>query len=149
MQLKIKLYDQYGKFVDGKERVRVDEDFEFGLETEIKDTLYYVANNGKETKKGLVKDNKFELPRHFIKVGKLSIKIEQVKDNRVAKTFIVEDMLITESDNGVYTIPEVEVLKDKINEYSALVESLKVQVEILTKLTAGLYNTEIKGVKKK
>ena len=146
MLLEIKLYDNYGKFKNGKERVRVDEDFEFEIDTNIKDTLIYVANNGKETKKGLVKDNKFELARHFIKVGKLSIKIEQVKDNRVAKTFIVEDMLIAESDNGVYTIPEVEVLKDKINEYSALVESLKVQVEILTKLTAGLYNTEIKGV---
>ena len=146
MLLEIKLYESYGKFKNGKERIRVDEDFEFEIDTNIKDTMFYVANNGKETKRGLVKDNKFELPRHFIKVGKLSVKIEQVKDNRVAKTFIVEDMLITEGDNGVYTIPEVEVLKGKIEDYSKLVESLKVQVEILTKLTAGLYNTEIKGV---
>ena len=144
MNKKIKLHGSVGSYVEGKEQLRLDEDFEFELQTDISETMYFVANNGKETIKGLVKDREFTLPRHFIKVGELSVKIEQIKDNRVARTFIVEDLQIIELDGAIYSVPEIESLRVKINQYSKLVDNLEVQVKMLTKLVAGLYNTEIK-----
>lgn len=144
MKKTIKLYGNNGSYIEGSEQIRLDEDFEFVIDTNITDQMFYVANNGKETRKELIVNNKFTLPRHFIKVGELSIKVEQIHDNRVAKTFIVDKLIIKEGEDVIYSIPEVESLKNKIAQYSKLVDDLEVQVMTLTKLVAGLYNTEIK-----
>lgn len=144
MKKTIKLYGNNGSYIEGNEQIRLDEDFEFEIANISDENFFYIANNGIENRKELIVDNKFILPRHFIKVGELSIKVEQIHDNRVAKTFIVDKLIIKEADDVIYSIPEVESLKNKIAQYSKLVDDLGVQVMTLTKLVAGLYNTEIK-----
>lgn len=146
MKKQIKLYSQYGKYIQAKEFLNIKENLEiellYNFESGVE--VYYIANNGTSTKKGLVQNNKFEIPTSFLKVGSLSIKIEVVSGEEVKHTFTCENLLIKENDNKIYTIPEVDTLKQEIAKYTEVVNKLNEKCDILTKLVGGLYETDIK-----
>lgn len=146
MKKQIKLYSQYGKYIQEKEFLNIKESLEIELlyNFNSEEEVYYIANNGTSTIKGLVKDNKFEIPTSFLKVGSLAIKIEVISGEQVKHTFTCENLLIKENNNKIYTIPEVDSLKQEINQYSEVVKKLNEKCDILTRLVGGLYETNIK-----
>lgn len=141
----IKFIGKIGKYTNGKEYLNVAEDLEFTIDHSFKKNaeIYFVANNGVAVKKGKIKDNEFKLPISYLRLGKLSLKIEEVTNEGV-EVYTVEDLIIMTNDNKIETIPEVDKLKEEIETYSKLVNKLERQNEILTKLVGGLYDTEIK-----
>ena len=141
----IKFIGNAGRYVENREHLNVSEDLEFEIDYKFKPNaeVYYIANNGNATRKELIKDNKFTIPVSFLRLGKLSIKIEEVSNDKVNE-YVVEDLLILQNNDKIETIPEVDKLKEEIAVYSKLVEKLERQNEILTKLVGGLYDTEIK-----
>lgn len=114
MEINIKLYYNIGRYTDGAKHINIDEDLTFILDYNApKDSiLYYVASNGKETKRGIIENNQYILPASFVKVGKISQKIEVVILGEVVKTFTVEDLIIYENDNQINSIPEIDKLFD-------------------------------------
>lgn len=141
----IKLEGNVGKYTDGKEALNICDDMEFQIDYRFdkNDEVYYIADNGVISRKGRVIDNKFILPCSFVNVGNLKLKIIVSSINK-NKEFTVEDLIVM-TDNGEFkTIPEIVKMREEINNYSKLVESLERKNEILTKLVGGLYNTDIK-----
>lgn len=140
----IELLEKTGRYTNGKEYLNLGENLEFEInKTFDGKEVYFIANNGVATRKGKVEKGKFVIPVSFLRLGKLSLKIEVVSAEKV-KEYAVEDLLIMEISDKIVTIPEVDKLKEQIETYSKLVEKLERQNEILTKLVGGLYDTEIK-----
>ena len=139
MEKKIKLYYNIGRYEQCNKYIKIDEPITFNIEYEVPSgaILYYVASNGKETKRGIVENNKYILPASFVKVGKISQKIEVVILGEVVKTFTVEDLIIYENDNRINSIPEIDKLKE-------LVSKLDEKCDVLTKLVGGIYDLDIK-----
>ena len=96
----------------------------------------FTADNGKDKKTGTIKGKQFTLPATFVKVGKISLKVEVIVLNEVEKIILVEDLIVREHDFTIEVIPEVKALRE-------LVEQLNEKCDILTKLVGGLYDINL------
>lgn len=138
MTRKVIIKSDVGRYEGNNEQIRIEEDltieFEYNCPSDY--VLIYTADNGKDKKTGTIKDKQITLPATFVKVGKISLKVEVIVLNEVEKTILVEDLIITEHDNKIELIPQVKVLTD-------LVEKLNEKVDILTKLVGGLYDLDL------
>lgn len=143
--IKLSAVNHTGKYSNGKEQLIVCEDLDFYIDYRFgaNSKVYYIADNGSSIRKDVVNDNKFSIPFEFIKTGKLSLKIEEIRNNN-CQSFTVEDLLIMQNNNKIETIPEIDKLKQEIEQYSTLVKQLERKNEILVKLVGGLYDTDIK-----
>lgn len=135
---KVIIKNDVGRYEGNAEQIRIEEDLTIEFDYKCPDdyVLIYTADNGKDKKTGTIKDKQITLPAAFVKVGKISIKVEVIVLNEVEKTILVEDLIITEHDNKIELIPQVKVLTD-------LVEKLNDKVDILTKLVGGLYDLDL------
>ena len=131
-----------GKYTNGKEILNVCEDLEFEVDYKFKNNaeVYFIANNGTAQRKGAVKDNKFTIPCSFMRLGDLELKFEVISNDGIEE-FSVEKLIVMEENKEIKTIPEIEQMKEEINNYSKLVEKLEREFEklerkneILTKL---------------
>lgn len=141
----IRLYSNgFGKYNDNVYQL-IDEDLTFKISySNINGaTIYFIADNGKETKKGVAVDNQFVLERQFIKIGKLKIKIEIVVNGNIIKKHIIEDLIIKEIDGEIKSIPEIENMRIEINDMRGKIIETNKNVETLTKLVSALYNKDI------
>lgn len=97
--------------------------------------LYYTANNGKSEMKGKIIDRHFEIPREFIKIGELRLKIDgMVGENKVCE-YSVENLLISEISGKIEAIPQVENLLNKVEAYTEKMNEFIDKVEKLMQLT--------------
>lgn len=137
--------DHLGRYTNGKEILNVCEDLEFEVDYKFKNNaeVYFIADNGTAKRKGAVKDNKFTIPCSFMRLGELEIKFEVISNDGVEE-FTVEKLIVMKENEEIRTIPEIEQMKEIINNYSNIVEALERKNEILTKLVGGLYDTDIK-----
>ena len=138
MERKIVIKNNVGKYDGSNEQIRVEEDLIIHVEYQRPSdyVLMYTADNGKDKKTGTIKDNTITLPATFVKVGKISLKVEVIVFNEVAKTIPVEDLIIREHNSIIEVIPEVKALKE-------LVEQLNDKCDVLTKLVGGLYDLDL------
>lgn len=141
----IRLYSNgFGKYNDNVYQL-IDEDLTFKINySNINGaTIYFVADNGKESKKGVAVDNQFILERQFIKIGKLKIRIDIVVNGNIVKKHIIEDLIIKEIDGEIKSIPEIENMRIEINDMRERIIETNKNVETLTKLVSALYNKDI------
>lgn len=141
----IRLYSNgFGKYNDNVYQL-IDEDLTFKINySNINGaTIYFVADNGKESKKGVAVDNQFVLERQFIKIGKLKIRIDIVVNGNIIKKHIIEDLIIKEIDGEIKSIPEIENMRIEINDMRERIIETNKNVETLTKLVSALYNKDI------
>lgn len=141
----IRLYSNgFGKYNDNVYQL-IDEDLTFKISySNINGaTIYFVADNGKESKKGVAVDNQFVIEKEFIKIGKLKIRIEIVVNSVIIKKYIVEDLIIKEIDGEIKSIPEIENMRIEINDMRERIIETNKNVETLTKLVSALYNKDI------
>lgn len=141
----IRLYSNgFGKYNDNVYQL-IDEDLTFKISySNINGaTIYFVADNGKESKKGVAVDNQFVLERQFIKIGKLKIRIDIVVNGNIIKKHIIEDLIIKEVDGEIKSIPEIENMRIEINDMRKRIIETNKNVETLTKLVSALYNKDI------
>lgn len=141
----IRLYSNgFGKYNDNVYQL-IDEDLTFKINySNINGaTIYFVADNGKESKKGVAVDNQFVIEKEFIKIGKLKIRIDIVVNSVIIKKYIVEDLIIKEIDGEIKSIPEIENMRIEINDMRERIIETNKNVETLTKLVSALYNKDI------
>lgn len=141
----IRLYSNgFGKYNDNVSQL-IDEDLTFKISySNINGaTIYFVADNGKESKKGVAVDNQFVIEKEFIKIGKLKIRIDIVVNSVIIKKYIVEDLIIKEIDGEIKSIPEIENMRIEINDMRERIIETNKNVETLTKLVSALYNKDI------
>ena len=138
MERRIIVNGNVGKYDGNNEQIRVEEDLTIHLDYECPSdyVLMFTADNGKDKKTGTIKDKQFTLPATFVKVGKISLKVEVIVLNEVEKTILVEDLIVREHDFIIEVIPEVKALNE-------LVEKLNEKCDILTKLVGGLYDINL------
>lgn len=141
----IRLYSNgFGKYNDNVYQL-IDEDLTFKISySNINGaTIYFTADNGKETKNGVAIDNQFVIEKEFIKIGKLKIRIDIVVNSVIIKKYIVEDLIIKEIDGEIKSIPEIENMRIEINDMRERIIETNKNVETLTKLVSALYNKDI------
>lgn len=141
----IKLLHGRGTFIDKNEYIKIDEDLQINLilnninNSKIQVKIF----NGLTSKKFNIENNKFIIDKDFIKVGSLKIEIYVFLNNTKIQTYICEDLIIIENDNDFKVIPEIEDLKNKINEHIKIEKELIEKVDKLQKLVSGLYGFKV------
>ena len=138
MTRKVIVKNDVGQYEGNNEQIRIEEDLVIELDYKCPSdyVLIYTADNGRDKKTGTVKGKQITLPATFVKVGKISLKVEVIVLNEVEKTILVEDLLVKEHDCKIELIPQVKALSD-------LVEQLSEKCDILTKLVGGLYDLDL------
>lgn len=138
MERRIIIKNDVGKYDGNNEQIRVEEDLVLHVDYDCPSdiVLMFTADNGKDKKTGTIKDKTITLPATFVKVGKISLKVEVIVLNEVEKTILVEDLIIREHNSIIEVIPEVKALKE-------LVEQLNEKCDVLTKLVGGLYDLDL------
>jgi hypothetical protein len=135
---KIKVKNNVGQYEGGNEQIRIEEDliilFDYDCPSDY--VLIYTADNGKEKKSGTIKNKQIMLPAAFIKVGKISLKVDVIVMNEIDKTILIEDLFVFEHNYKIELIPQVKVLTD-------LVERLQEKCDILIELVGGLYDINL------
>jgi len=136
MDKQIKLFYNYGKFIDGSKIISVGENIDFTLDYEKPpgSTLYYCVSNGSLTRKGKIENNKFSIDADFIKLGRLSLKIEIKFNGNIIKTFNVEDLIIQELNEQIKAIPQLEEMENKIKDLTEKVETLTKRLDFFVNL---------------
>lgn len=145
MVKEINLYQNFGKYVDGNIYPLTDENLIIKVNHSKIDgeQMFFIMKNDKESKKGIILNDEFIINRDFLRIGKLSIKIEIVILGNVVKTYKVEDLIIKEINGEIKSIPEIDNMRIEINDMrERLIETNK-NVETLTKLVSALYNKDI------
>lgn len=135
--MQIRVEQNIGKFVEEPAYINLEQDVDFEIinyEFHESTDVYFIANNGTEKVKGLVKDNKFVLPRNFVKFGAIKIKFEVYHDTIRTNTIVVEDLIVKEIDEKVVAIPEIVEMRELIKENNALVSELSNKFDALMKL---------------
>ena len=141
----IKLLHGRGTFIDKNEYIKIDEDLQINLilnninNSKIQVKIF----NGLTSKKFNIENNKFVIDKDFIKVGSLKIEIYVFLNNTKIQTYICEDLIVIENDNDFKVIPEIEDLKNKINEHIKIEKELIEKVDKLQKLVSGLYGFKV------
>ncbi len=136
MEKQIKLYYNYGKYIDDSKIISIGEDIEFTLDYERPpgSKLFFCASNGDVIRKGNIENNKFILDAEFIKLGKISLKIEVEFLGNIVKSFSVEDLIVQELDEQIRVIPQLVEMENKIKDLIEMVETLKNRVDFFVKL---------------
>lgn len=136
MEKQIKLFYNYGKYIDGSKIISTEENIDFTLDYERPpgSKLYFCASNGSIIRKGNIENNKFTLDADFIKLGRLSLKIELEFLGNIVKSFIVEDLIVQELDEHIEIIPQLVEMENKIKELTEMVEVLKDRLDFFVKL---------------
>ena len=136
MHKQIILGKGYGTYSDRATLVLADkEDLTIEVVNGENVDLYYVANNGTKEIKGKITGGKFEIPRDFIKIGELRLKIDgMVGENKVCG-YSIENLLISEILGKIETMPQVENLLNKIEAYTDKINEFIDKVEKLMQLT--------------
>ena len=135
--MKIKIEQNIGKFVDTSAYIKLEEDIEFEIvnyQFHENTDVYFVADNGKEKVKGLVKDNKFKIERNFIKIGRLKIKFDVYHDTIKTNTIVVDNLIVKEIDTEIVAIPEIVEMQRLIKENNELVNTLSNKFDALMRL---------------
>lgn len=141
----IKLLCGRGTFIDKNEYIKIDEDLQINLilnninNSKIQVKIF----NGLTSKKFNIENNKFIIDKDFIKIGSLKIEVYVFLNNTKIQTYICEDLIIIENDDDFKVIPEIEDLKNKINEHIKIEKELIEKVDKLQKLVGGLYGFKV------
>ena len=94
--------------------------------------------------KGKIIDRHFEIPREFIKIGVLKVKIDgMVGDSKVCG-YSIEDLIISEISGKIEVIPQVESLLNKVETYTKKIDKFIDEVEKLMQLTKLLCDVDVK-----
>lgn len=145
MVKEINLYQNFGKYVDGNIYPLTDENLTIKVNHSKIDgeQMFFIMKNDKESKKGIILNDEFIINRDFLRIGKLSIKIEIVILGNVVKTYKVEDLIIKEINGEIKSIPEIDNMRIEINDMRERIIETNKNVETLTKLVSALYNKDI------
>lgn len=145
MHKQIVLGKGYGTYADRPSLVLADkENLTIDVVNGENVDLYFVANNGKSEIKGRIIDRHFEIPREFIKIGVLKIKIDgMVGDSKVCG-YSIEDLIISEISGKIEVIPQVENLLNKVETYTKKIDKFIDEVEKLMQLTKLLCDVDVK-----
>lgn len=136
MEKEIKLFYNYGNYIDGSKIISVGEDIEFNLDYERPpgSKLYFCASNGSIIRKGSIENNKFSLDADFIKLGRVSLKIEVEFLGNIVKSFTIEDLIVQELDEQIEVIPQLVEMENKIKDLNEKVEDLNQKLDFFVKL---------------
>lgn len=143
----IKLYQQIGKFQEKNAYIKVDEDLEIKLDCNKVNgsRLEAVIHNGESVKRIACKDNCFNIPSEFIRVGILKIQINVLLNGNIIKRYICEDLFVYEDEDRFELVPEIEAYKKEVQEYKSQVNLLTSKYDTLLKLVCGLYDIKVGG----
>lgn len=124
MNKTIKLFYNFGKYLENNKIINVGENIDFTIDYEKPpgSTLYYCASNGSIIRKGKIENNKFSIDADFIKLARLSLKIEVEFNGTIIKTFNIEDLIIQELNEQIKAIPQLEEIENKIKDLTEKVE---------------------------
>lgn len=152
MEKTIKLYGQYGRYVENSKLTLVDnEDLIIKVDGNFQPNCDYVAKvkNQAILKTIAIKEKIFTVPADMLKYGALSCDIVAVQNGNTVKTWGCENLLIIEVDNTRIAIPEIEQIKQ---EYQSQIKELKMLLNDYAKnwikygkLIEDFFNMEIKG----
>ncbi len=136
MEKQIKLFYNIGKFNEGSKIISIGENIEFTLDYERPpgSKLFFCASNGSAIRKGDIENNRFALDADFIKLGKLSIKIEVEFLGNIVKTFTVEDLIVQELDEKIEIIPQIVDMENKIDDLNKKVDDLNKRLDFFVNL---------------
>ncbi len=136
MEKQIKLFYNIGKYTEGSKIISTGENIEFILDYERPpgSKLFFCASNGSVTRKGNIENNRFTLDADFIKLGKLSIKIDVEILGNIVKTFTVEDLLVQELDEQIETIPRIVEMENKLEDLNKKVDDLNKRLDFFVNL---------------
>ena len=145
MVKEINLYFNFGKYNDGNVYELIDEDLTIKINHKeiIGGQLFFIISNGKESKKGIINNNLFVIEKEFLKIGKLSIKINLTINGNIIRKYNCEDLIIKEIDGKIKCIPEIENMRIEIKDMKKRIIETNKNVETLTKLVSALYNKDI------
>jgi len=136
MQKQIKLFYNIGTYIDCSKIISVGEHIEFTLDYERPpgSKLLFCASNGSITKKGVIENNKFTLEADFVKLGKLSLKIEVEFLGNIVKSFKVEDLIVQELNEQIEVIPQIVDMENKIKDLTDKVDILTKRLDFFVEL---------------
>lgn len=136
---KISLHSHIGLFNFSKYNIYEDGDLELEIDgNRLEDTkIEVVVDNGSSQKRYLCENNIVSIGKDFIKVGILKIKVNILIKEEVVRSYVCEDLIITDNKDNIEAIPEFAWLK---SEYKALSDKMY----RLENLVSQLYGINIK-----
>lgn len=150
--------------VELKEKIGICEQKEFLITDDKELTLEFVnktgfsnirlvvyLKNGVETSTLSLKGFDLVVPKKLVKAGILSGFVKIYKDKEIIKCDL-EDITIKEVEKELYAVPQIEILKNEIAQFTANINSkidkFNSDLELLTKLVYSICDIDFKGEKK-
>lgn len=136
---KISLHSHIGLFNFTKYNIYEDGNLELTIDGNIlEDTkIEVIVDNGVTQRRYLCEENVVSIDKDFIKVGILKIKVNILIKEQVVRSYVCEDLIVTDTKDEIEAIPEFAWLK---NEYKALSDKM----DKLENLVSQLYGINIK-----
>lgn len=136
---KISLHSHIGLFNFSKYNIYEDGDLELTIDGNIlEDTkIEVVVDNGFSQKRYLCEENVVSIDKDFIKVGILKIKVNILIKEQIIRSYMCEDLIVTDTKDDIEAIPEFAWLK---NEYKKVSDKM----DRLENLVSQLYGINVK-----
>lgn len=141
----INLFNHIGIFNFGGYNLFEDGDLEIAIfGNNVKNsTIEILADNGLEQRRFACKDNIMVIPKDFVRVGVLKIKINVLLNGRVVKVYTCEDLIVIKDEEEFKAIPEMVVLRNENREIKAKLDEVLKSVDKLTTLVSQLYGINV------
>lgn len=124
MKKQIKLFNNYGIWEEGKDVLKESENLVVVFDYEIpeKTSLFVTISNGMDTIQGSVKNSEIIINNSFLKAGNLKFKVDLLLKGQVIKEYKVEDLIVKEIDGEIKVIPQIEEMKQCIEDTKKMLE---------------------------
>lgn len=91
--------------------------------------LQVTITNGDYIKRYTVKNKIFDLTQHVIKAGVVEITVDLILRGTVAKTWLIEPIVVRENGGEYYLIPEVELLRKEVRRLRRAMRELNFKIK--------------------
>lgn len=119
------------KYIGIREKIKAGANTKFVFESSeyALDELQVTITNGDYIKRYTVKNKIFDLTQHVIKACVVEVTVDLILRGAVAKTWVIEPIVVRENGGEYYLIPEVELLRKEVRRLRRAMRELNSKIK--------------------